>query len=185
MMQYCLVFNRPASTIRNVRDIQRMGLNQFIFFGEGQFDQWCAYAGMMGTDGEMYAAMPTDKYYFEIIRLMADAYGVDHVYDDLKHIFEHTGKTVDIAMISEMQRMAFKYGADMDWAFNMFMHVYYGMVAEENKEGTRLGRLIKMNGIHSLLRDNRDIATAADECCGTPWYEIKAECDNRHIYRVS
>ena len=183
MMYYNLSFTTPIEEIKDVRDMRHMGMGQVIFFGEGKFDRYCAYAGVLGKDGKIWAAMPSDKYYFEIAVGLATKFGGNAVYDDVKHIFEHTGDKVDQKLIDDIYMMSMHYGVYFEWALNMFMHLYYGMIAEENKAGTKLGRSIKMHGIHSLLRKGKPVQEAADECRSIPWQDIKSACVERHIYR--
>ncbi len=182
-MQYGLRFDTPIDQVRNVRDVQPMAFGQTLFFGTGKFDDWAAYTGRLCTDGRIWCALPLDKYYFEIAELLARYHGTDRVYLDVLHIFEQAGRAVDRGLVDCIFRMSLAYGTNQPWAFNMFLHLYYGMIAEENKQGTLLGRSIKMNGIHSLLKGGRDVQTAADECRSKPWTEIHDECLARQIYR--
>lgn len=184
-MKYELQFVIPFDTIHNVRDVRMMGMRQMICFGTGKFDDFCAYAVRLGADGRLYAAMPLDKYYFEIIDLLCKVHGKTFVYDDVKHLFEQTGKTIEQRVIDEIYRMASAYGLNFEWALNAFYHLYYGMVAEENKANTRLGKSIKMHGIDSMVRESRSVEDAADECRSMKWTEIHRECLDRHIYRMS
>ncbi len=184
-MQFPLCFTKPIDEVENVRLIQPMSFGQFIFFGKGSFDDWAAYTGVLCQDGRVWCALPLDKYYFEIAALLAQYHGTDKVYLDVLHLFEQTGKAPERSVVDCIFRMSLGYGHNQPWAYNMFMHLYYGMIAEENKAGTLLGRSIKMNGIHSLLKGGRDIVTAADECRSKPWTEIRDECLSRQIYRES
>lgn len=183
-MRYGLSFTTPIGQIQDIRDVQPMSFGQTLFFGRGKFDDWAAWTGVMCVDGNIWCALPMDKYYFEIAELLAGAHGVDRVYLDVLHLFEQAGRSVDRALVDQLFRMSLAYGMDQPWAFNMFLHLYYGMVAEENKQGTLLGRSIKMNGIYSLLKGGRDVATAADECRSKRWTEIRDECVVRQIYRA-
>lgn len=112
-MKYELQFNIPFDTVCNVRDIRTMGLRQMICFGTGKFDNYCAYAVRLGADGKLYAAMPSDKYYFEIIDLLCRIHGKIVVYDDVKHLFEQTGKTIEQRAIDEIYRMSSVYRQDI------------------------------------------------------------------------
>ena len=53
------------------------------------------------------------------------------------------------------------------------------MVAEENKQFTKLGRRVKRLGMHQVLRDRIPPAQAADFSRGRTWQEIDAECRER------
>ena len=182
-MKYNLSFTVPLSDIANIRDVQPMSFNQILFFGKGFFDDWAAYCGTPCDDGRIWCAMPKDRYYFEIVQLLASYHGVDTVYLDLLHIFERTGKKVDRKLIDRIFFMSVRYGSNQPWFFNAAMHIYYGMIAEENKENTKLGRSIKMNGLYSLLKGGRSVQESADECRNKRWQEIQAECLQRQIYR--
>lgn len=184
-MQYGLVFDTRFEDIMNTRDFHRMGLGQTIFFGHGAFDDWCAWTGVMAADGSFVCAKPLDKYYFEIAQILAAHYGPIRVYNDIRHVFEHTGKAVNIKLMDDMYRMSLSYGLDQEWAYNMLMHIHYGMVAEENKANTLLGATIKMNGLHKLLLDGQSLLGSANDCRGADWRDIYAQCQQRHIYRVS
>lgn len=182
-MTRTITFDTPFQDVSDARDFHQMAYGQTIFFGRGKFDRYCAYAGMFGPTGEFWCGMPTDKYYFEMIESMAAIYGRDRVYADLKHIFEQCGKQLDDRLLDRIYRIAIGYGPNFGIAYNMMLHVYYGMIAEENKAGTILGKSIKMNGIHSLLYGGVGVDAAADECRGKPWQQIRSECVERQIYR--
>ena len=53
------------------------------------------------------------------------------------------------------------------------------MVAEENKQFTKLGKRIKRLGIHQILQENLDVAKAAQYSRGMKWREIHDECIER------
>lgn len=186
---YQLSFCVPFSSIRNARDFTPAPYGQFLFFGTGKFDDYCAYIGTRSMlDGQLYCAMPLDKYYFNMAVQIANVYGYDRLYDDIRHMYEHTGKTIDRELIAHMYTISLSYGYYQGvaydlMAYQLFLHLYYGMVAEENKANTRIGKMIKMNGIYSLLRANRPVAMAADECRQKSWREIHDECQARQIYR--
>lgn len=183
-MKYGLAFTELFDDIKNVHDIQAIGHSEVIFFGRGSKDDWCAYVGVMLSDGRMHCAFPNDKYYYELAETLAAKYGLDAVYDDIKHLYEHAGKNIDQRLVDEIHTMSFRYGLDRQDALNMFMHLYYGMVAEENDIYTKLGKSVKMHGIHSLLKCGRGADVAASECRGVAWQVTQASCIERHIYRT-
>lgn len=57
--------------------------------------------------------------------------------------------------------------------------LYMGMVAEERKAGTRLGKRIKRLGVHKLLVENQSVSDAANFMRGMRWREIDALCSAR------
>ena len=54
-----------------------------------------------------------------------------------------------------------------------------GMLAEENKAFTRLGKRIKRLGMHKLLIENETVADAANFMRGMGWRQIDAMCKER------
>lgn len=183
-MKYKLRIDIPIENILNARSFRNIGMGMTIFFGRGTRDDWCAYIGVMQQSGKMLCAMPSDKCYFEMVTILAGRFGVDAIYDDIKHIFEHARKNLDDMLMDNIYRMSLNYPGYQEMAYATLMMLYYGMVSEENHAGTYLGRSIKMNGVHSLLKGGRSIEVAATECYNKLWREIQAECLRRHIYRV-
>lgn len=183
-MKYKLQIDIPLENIMNSREFRNIGMGMTIFFGKGKYDDWCAYIGVMQPNGNMLCSMPSDKVYFEMVSILAGQFGVDAIYDDIKHIFEQTRKELDGSLLDNIYRMSLQYVGAQEMAYATLMMLYYGMVAEENRPGTYLGRSVKMNGIHSLLKGGRSIETAASECRDKSWRDIQSECIRRHIYRI-
>ena len=182
-----LLFNTPIWQINNLRDLRPVMANKFIMFGTGKFDDFCAWFGRFDpslNDRTIMCSKPLDVHYFDIVRFLGSQYGNWKVYHDILHFYEHTGKTVDEKVINEIMNMSLSYGVNIDFAYNAFMQIYYGMIAEENKENTRLGKSIKMNGLYRVLIDQVSVDIAASECCGKPYTEIQSECDFRSIRRI-
>lgn len=182
-MRYGLCFDMPLDGIGKARNFHKIGWGQIIFFGEGNVDAYCPYVGKMLPDGRVMCAMPSDRYFYELVRYLADVRGVDAVYDDIKHIFEQTKNEIDPKLVEHIFCMALKYGTNYEGAYNIFMHLYYGMVSEECGKHTVLGKLVKMNAIHSLLKCGRTVEQAASDCRGKSAADIYLECNARHIYR--
>ena len=179
---YAPVFNTSLSDIENARDFTPMSFNQLIFFGKGRIDDWGAWMAVPTQEG-YYCALPSDKYYFGIVDSMVKIYGQYPVFLDFVRIFVLAGKTIDPKVVNEIRQMATRYSDNENWALNMMLHVYYGMVAEENKENTKIGKQIKMLGLYDIIFNGKSVEDAA--CCniGRDWGSIKAEADFYHLYR--
>ena len=54
-----------------------------------------------------------------------------------------------------------------------------GMVAEEKKAGTRLGKRIKRLGVYKLLVENLSVEESANFMRGMNWRQIDALCRER------
>lgn len=182
-MTYKLSFNIPLENIMNSRSFQKIGWDMTIFFGRGKKDDWCPYIGIM-DNGRMICSLPWDKCYYEMTVTLANRFGVERVYADIKHIFEQARDVLDPALLDNIYRMAVQYGDNFELAYSTLMMIYYGMVSEENYKGTKLGRSLKMNGIHSLLKGGKTIDEAADECRGADWVQVQTQCFQRQIYRI-
>jgi hypothetical protein len=54
-----------------------------------------------------------------------------------------------------------------------------GMIAEERKAGTRLGKRIKRLGVHKFLIEKKTVTEAANFMRGMGWRQIDAMCKER------
>lgn len=54
-----------------------------------------------------------------------------------------------------------------------------GMIAENRKVNTRLGKRIKRLGVHEILIDNLTVNYAANNTRGIEWEEIDIMCKKR------
>ena len=165
-----------------------------IVFGQGSFDLWCAYLIALNpdpSDNRWYAFAAKDAYYFERLYFlgtrMDEGLTLKKVYGHLMHLFELALRkpgVVDMDAISYIYRVSKEhYACWAGMAREMFFHVYYGMIAEENKANTRLGCLIKIHGLHELLIGQRPVDIASNCTRGLSWHEIQAECDAYGLVR--
>lgn len=177
-----LRFVADARYIENKRNYCQMGKGETIFFGRGDFDDWAAFSGKIDpATGLLMAARPKDTYYFEILSLLAPIFGNDVLFEDIKKIFDHCGNRIEFELLKYIQARAFYYGFYHDDALNAFLHIYYGMVAENNKDNTVLGASIKMLGVHRLLKESIPVDIAATEFCGQAWHIVQRNCAGRDI----
>jgi hypothetical protein len=61
----------------------------------------------------------------------------------------------------------------------VYVTLYMGMVAEEAKTGTRLGKRIKRLGVHQVLLERLEPEMAANFSRGKPWYELAYLCQSK------
>lgn len=178
-----LEFNKSLVSIVAPRDFIRLRYDdEIIFFGHGMDDPWCAYTGKYDDDGLMLCAKPSDKYYFAVIKNIADMEQCHEcMYEDFADLCRRTGKCIDAGVIDYIDGLADKYGTHADVMYNMFMHVYYGMVAEQNKANAHLGKSIKLLGLHDLLIKGKPVVECADCNRGGNWRNIYVDCKNSGI----
>lgn len=71
------------------------------------------------------------------------------------------------------------YGNDALEINILFTILYAGMVAEENKVNTKLGKRIKRLGMYQISLEDMSAQQAANYSRGMSWREIARECANR------
>lgn len=161
------------------RDARRLAFGQFIFFAPGSYDNWAVWVGRVDEDGETRVAMVEDGYYFEILRRLGLAYGYRRVFGDVSALYRATAwhRAVRDDVVALVAAAASRYESydDRCWMYNALMHVYYGMLAEENKSFAPMGRRAKVHGLYRLLvlGDSVDAAVCCSE--GRPWRVVDAE----------
>ena len=122
-------------------------------FASGSFDDWCVYL----TDAEGKRSAPKDEDYFTALKLFSNKYGAEKIYKDFVSF----------------------YGDDCIDLEIIFSILYMGMIAEENKKNTRLGKRIKRLGLYTLLVEDETIFKSANFMRGMTWRTIDALCKER------
>ena len=64
-------------------------------------------------------------------------------------------------------------------ASKYFLFVYYAMVAEENKKGSKLGKRIKLLGVYQVLIEGMNPLEASNFSKGLKWITISNHCRKR------
>lgn len=168
-------YEREGRTMRTLSEMPQ-GSMVWIEFCQGAYDNWCARLMRQDQDSKYYMAFPTDEYYFSRLGLLAIKYGCEKVYTDLRILYAMTTNAVSNDVVDVINMMAMQYDVDEDVAYNMFMHVYYGMVAEEHysrtispavpAKRTKMGKLMKVHAIHRFLIEKHDVYDVSRECVG-------------------
>ena len=189
--QYPVAFWKPAEPEAIImRDETHMAFGQAISFAHGDFDDYCAWTRMYLPNGDVLFGMPRDTYYFEIASRLGERYGNRNIYDTVRNMYEDVlirpeGSTLASPVIPRVLRnireTADAFGIDSPWVMNMLMHLYYGMVAEENKARSYLGKSIKLLGLYEILIAKRDIYESANFMRNTPRTVLKQQCEERGI----
>ena len=156
-----------------LREIKRLRNGTVFSYGMGSYDDWCVYE----TTEEVRAKRVGDYDYFKKIRELGEIYGRAEVFEDFCDIYEATRTEVDNKVLSDISRSCEKYHDDYDKAEYAFCLLYLSMVAEMNKEYSRLGKRIKGLGIHQLLFQKMKIHDIANFTRGKKWFEVAAACE--------
>ncbi len=148
--------------IKNIRE------RNLIEFDKGSFDSWCVY--LTRCDQSRYA--PKDVEYFTILKELGNRHGHQKIYDDFVKFYIPTGKTVDAQTLDLITEITNGYNNDVEEMDIWFTVIYAGMIAEENKTKTALGKRIKRLGMHQLLIENKEPAYAAGFSKGKKYAEL-------------
>ena len=148
----------------------------YLEYADGSFDSWCVY---MVNPTKNFRSPPKDVEYFDFLQKKASVYGNKKIYDDFCVIYKLTGKEVDPNVLSKIDEIASTYGDDALEFSKKFTILYMGMLAEENKAYTKLGKRIKRLGVHLLLLESQPVSYAANFMRGMGWQQIAEMCQKR------
>lgn len=122
---------------------------EFIW-NEGQFDKWKIFhkqpSGLQKP--------PLDKDYFQFFKSISKDFTPERIYTDFVYFYEVTGNYVSKTVLKIIEELTNKYPIINEELRINFVIIYAGMIAEENKEGTILGKRIKRLGMHQLLLED-------------------------------
>lgn len=144
-------------------------------FDRGQFDDWCVYE--VSPNGQRVA--PRDVDYFRELLAVSTEYGRQRLYDDFVIVFDASGPKVTDESVGVVVEVSTRYGDDEEKLKRLLLILHMGMVAENVKKNTRLGKRIKRLGVHDLLLESGEVAHAAHFMRGLGWREIDVLCRAR------
>ena len=147
----------------------------YLEYDRGSFDDWCVYLSRPNVP--RYA--PKDYQYFKRLREYSLTHGAKKLYDDFVRIYDKTTKVRSNDVFDYIKEIAKDYGDDETNVAIDFSIMYMGMIAEENKRGTKLGKRIKRLGVHQVLIDEIDCNDAANFSKGKGWRDIDAICKSK------
>lgn len=171
--------NNTPTDISKISYQADLAFGMHIGFAHGQKDDWCAWTWYVDSQSDIITwYQPCDTFYFEIAQLLQLAYSHIVVLNDFVLICKWMTDTLTpvpqddiIHNIYELSRKYNECNTDMDAAYCMFMHVYYGFIAEEyyktpSGSPSLFGKFIKLNGLYDLLVDGKSVSEAANDCRG-------------------
>lgn len=147
----------------------------YLEYDTGSFDDWCVY--LSRPNALRYA--PKDCQYFERLHEYSLTHGAKKLYDDFVSIYNETTKVRSNGVFDYIKEIAKSYGTDEISVAIDFSILYMGMVAEENKARTKLGKRVKRLGVHQVLIDGMDYNTAANFSKGKKWRELDEICKSK------
>lgn len=144
-------------------------------YDKGNFDDWCVFLTRPGV--ARYA--PRDYQYFERLSSYAANFGSDKVYSDFVSIYQITTKQLQQSVLDRIEQIASTYGnSRIDVAID-FTIIYMGMIAEENKRFSKLGKRVKRLGVYQVLQEGMSSDDAANFSRGMGWRQIDTICKER------
>ena len=90
-----------------------------------------------------------------------------------------TKKNVSDEVLNAISQLAAMYAIDSLQVDQILSILYLAMIAEEQKQNTRLGKRIKRLGIYALLIEDRTVRESANFMCGMGWREMDTLCEAR------
>lgn len=147
----------------------------FLEYDRGAFDNWCVYLKRPNT--QRYA--PKDYQYFKRLTEYSLEYPAEQIYDDFVTIYNATTKKTEEHVFDLIEELSKKYGDKATDIAIDFSIMYMGMVAEENKAYTKLGKRIKRLGVHQVLIEKIPYNIAANYSKNKNWKDIDKECIKR------
>ena len=149
----------------------------YLEYADGNFDQWCVY---MVNPAKKFRRPPLDVDYFGFLLEQSKTFGAQKIYDDFVAFYNLTRKQVEKSVLEYIDHIAaVGYGEKYLEFAKIYTILYMGMLAEENKAYTKLGKRIKRLGMHMLLLEGQPVAYAANFMRGMNWRQIDAMCKER------
>ena len=160
------------STARKIRTFSN---GQSLEYDWGGFDYWCIFIRKLDDSRNP----PRDIEYFSNLVDLGKIYGFDRIYSDLKKIYLLSGKEIDEKVLKYISLVSEEYQENRLNVEILFSIIYAAFIAEENKARTKLGKRIKLLGIHQILKEGISPDIAANYSRGMPWQNISNICDKR------
>lgn len=152
-----------------------------IYFDMGNFDEWCVY-----LEKDNHRRTPKDIDYFNEIYDLGARYGFHKVYDSFLKVYGAVqSNNWGIEDRRKCERVC--KGVDNEYeedTLKLWFTFYMTMLAEENKENTKLGKTIKNLAVYKILILQRDIEKVTREMVGKKYYELQNEMDEYGLVRI-
>jgi hypothetical protein len=139
-----------------------------IEYDTGKFDDWCVY--LQRPNENRHA--PRDPQYFQFFSDLAEQLSSEQIYNDFIRVYEATNHQIEqvaLDLIKEIASGYSNFAADVEVWLTV---IYAGMVAEQNKAYTKLGKRIKRLGMCQLLMEGMSVNQAANFSKGKKWQEL-------------
>ena len=157
------------------RPIRTFSNGQSLEYDWGGFDLWCTF--IRNIDGTRKP--PRDIDYFSNLAELGKIHGSQRIYSDIRKIYVLTEKEVEVKVLDYISLVSEEYKEDRLKIEILFSILYAAFIAEENKANTKLGKRIKLLGIHQILIEGITPEIAASFSRGMTWQNISKLCDEK------
>ncbi len=157
------------------RLIKKFHGGEVLEYDSGSFDDYCVYLKKPGE--ERYA--PRDTEYFNQLVELSKLFTPEVVYDDFVSVYSKTNKSIEQKVLDHITEISQKYSSLASEVEIMYTILYASMIAEMNKQYSRLGKRVKRLGVHQILFEEYSVYSAANFSKGKPWRELDEYCTKR------
>ena len=147
-----------------------------MFFGKGRFDDFCAF---YKPNPKARKRALRDSEYFSTAKLLAEKTSPEKFYNDFCKVYDATDKTMNSDIVPLISTISKDYDDLSITAEQTFCILYMGMLAEENRKNTKLGKRIKRLGVHNVILENAPVYSAANFMRGMSARDINDMCAER------
>ena len=144
-------------------------------YDTGKFDDWCIYL----TRPKIARYAPLDVQYFTRLRELGAAHTNVKIYNHFVEIFEETTKELSEEVLDKITTISAGYGEDSMEIDILLTTLYAGMIAEQNKAYSMLGKRIKRLGLFQVLMEDMKPLDAANFSRGKKWRELDKICEEK------
>jgi hypothetical protein len=147
-----------------------------MVFAKGRFDAWCIYQIRGKT---AYAIKDVDAFRtLEKYTVGLERFSLNK---DFLYMFDMVTKVINYDVVERIKFNSKKYFNQIEIEY-IYIFLYAGMIAEENKVKAILKKFIKRLGVHQVLIEKHDAVRAANYSKGRKWQELKLESESRGFY---
>lgn len=151
----------------------------YLCFTRGAFDSW--RVTFLDAEGKQNYS-PKDTAFFDYFLSLTE-YGSTKkdIFNIIKKMSKKISKNMDI-IFDPLRKDIYKYAKELNIPENeqlrfekAMMSILAAMLSEEQKAFTKLGKKLKLLGLHQVLIGNMEPKTAANWSRGKSWRDILAE----------
>lgn len=123
-----------------------------LFYGKGKYDWYCVY--LCTPEKQSYAIK--DEEVFVFLQELSRSYKKQNILNDIKSFYNtinsnDRNQEPEEDVLNEITYLSQKYGKYTLQVDKYFSFLYAAMFSEERKKNTKLGKRIKLLGVHMTL----------------------------------